>query len=250
MPTFGTIQYDDSGRGDAVLLLPGWAGSAVEFGRLRAELDDGFRVVSADLPGSGRSGPQPREYSVDFYAEDARAFLALLDKLGIGAAHLVGFSDGGEVALLMAGLAPGRALSVLAWGAAGQIVEPVNGPSYDELERLIDEPVRELLPLAAYLAEAYGAANARTMARSWAGALRAITAAGGDVSLSRAAGISCPALLIAGSEDPFCPPYLVEKLAAQIPSARFELFEYANHDLHYSSPQRFTNTVVDWLTSH
>jgi pimeloyl-ACP methyl ester carboxylesterase len=74
--------------------------------------------------------------------------------------------------------------------------------------------------------------------------------AGGDVSLSRVAGITCPTLLIAGSEDPFVPPYLVEKLAAEIPSARFELFEYANHDLHYSSPGRFTRTVVDWLTSH
>ncbi|MGC4944141.1 alpha/beta fold hydrolase [Kribbella sp. DT2] len=277
-----TIYYEDSGSGDAVLLLPGWAGSIAEFGSLLGELSDGFRVVAADLPGSGRSQPQPREYSVDFYAEDARAFLTLLDELGIGAAHLVGFSDGGEVALLMAALDPGRVLSVVTWGAAGRIVEPaagptfdqlehligepvagrsfdeperligepVAGPSADQLERLTDAPVRELLPLAAYLAEAYGADTARAMARSWARALRGIADRGGDVARAHAASIRCPALLIAGSDDVFCPPYLVKEMADAIDGARYDEFEGAGHDLHRSAAGRFGGTLSDWLSRH
>jgi valacyclovir hydrolase len=244
------MHYEDTGRGDAVLLLPGWAGSIAEFGRLRAELGDGFRVVAADLPGSGRSQPQPREYSVDFYVDDARTFLALLDDLGIGAAHLVGFSDGGEVALLMAALDPARVLSVVTWGAAGRVVEPAAGPTFDQLERLIDEPVHELLPLAAYLAEAYGVDNARAMARNWAAALQGIAARGGDVARAYAASIRCPALLIVGSDDVFCPPYLVKEMADAIDGARYDEFEGAGHDLHRSAAGRFSATLADWLGRH
>jgi valacyclovir hydrolase len=65
------IYYESHGHGDAVLLLPGWAGNIIEFDRLRHELSAGFRVIAADLPGSGRSQPQPRGYPPTFYAEDA-----------------------------------------------------------------------------------------------------------------------------------------------------------------------------------
>jgi hypothetical protein len=71
--------------------------------------------------------------------------------------------------------------------------------------------------LAAYLAEAYGADQARIMVRSWAGALSAVIDAGGDVSRSRATHITGPALLITGTYDPFCPPSLVREMADAIP---------------------------------
>jgi pimeloyl-ACP methyl ester carboxylesterase len=241
------IYYEDTGRGDPVLLLPGWGGSIVDLDRVRSELGAGFRVIAADLPGCGRSQPQPRRYPPSFYADDARAFLGLLDDLGVAAAHVVGFSDGGEVGLLMAILGRGRVLSLVAWGAAGQIVAAPG--QLEALDSLIDDPTEPLVVLAAYLAEAYGADNARVMARSWAGALRAIVDAGGDVSRSRAELISCPALLLAGSYDPFAPPKLVKELADAIPRGRF-LELGAGHDVHRSNPDWLATTVVDWLEGH
>jgi pimeloyl-ACP methyl ester carboxylesterase len=56
-PVGQQIYYEDTGRGDTVLLMPAWAGSIVELSRLRYELATGFRVVAADLQGSGRSQP-------------------------------------------------------------------------------------------------------------------------------------------------------------------------------------------------
>ena len=44
------------------MLLPGWGGSITKFNQLRRELGHGFRVIAVDLPGSGRSQPQPRQY--------------------------------------------------------------------------------------------------------------------------------------------------------------------------------------------
>ncbi|MFC5262896.1 alpha/beta fold hydrolase [Kribbella qitaiheensis] len=248
MPFLQGLYYEDHGRGDAVLLLPGWAGSITDLDRLRGELATGFRVVAADLPGCGRSQPQPRSYTADFYADDARTFLALLDHLGIGSAHLVGFSDGGETALLMAALEPARALSVVTWGAAGQVIAPADG--FGPLERLLDEPTPLLLPLAAYLAEAYGPENARAMAKSWAGALRTIVESGGDISRSQAAGISCPSLLVVGADDQHCPAPVVRELAEAIPRGRFVEVPGVGHDVHHAAPGMFLPLVLDWLEDH
>jgi valacyclovir hydrolase len=241
------LYYEDTGRGDTVLLMPGWAGSIAEFGELRRELVSGFRVVAADLPGSGRSEPQPRRYTPSYYLDDARALLGLLDALGVGAAHLAGFSDGGEEALLMAALEPGRALSVVTWGAAGQIV--ATPEALDDLAHVMDRPEGPLKTLAAYLAGAHGADGARIMTESWAQAMRELVGAGGDVSRSRAPSITCPTLMITGSGDPFCPPGLVRDMASAIPRGAY-LEADGGHDLYYSHRRWLTSAVIDWLSGH
>jgi valacyclovir hydrolase len=242
------IYYEDDGQGDAVVLMPGWGGSVIDLDRLRDTLAFGFRVIAVDLPGSGRSEPRPRRYTPTYYLDDARLLLGLLDELRVEVAHLVGFSDGGEEALLMAALRPARTLSVLTWGAAGQVAaapELLRG-----LAHLLDDPVDELKTLAAYLAEHYGVDEARIMVSSWAQALTAIIDAGGDVSRSRAARIGCPALLIAGTHDPFCPPALVREMAEAIPRGTYLEAPEAGHDVHLSHGGWLGSTVVDWLSEH
>lgn len=242
------VYYEDRGRGDAVMLLPGWGGSVIDLDRLRSELVSGFRVIAVDLPGSGRSQPQPRHYASTYYVDDARLLLGLLDELRIEMAHLVGFSDGGEEALLMAALQPARALSVLTWGAAGQV--EATPSALHGLAHLLDDPIDELKPLAAYLAEAYGVDEARIMASSWAQALSAVIDAGGDISRSAAARISCPALLITGTHDPFCPPSLVREMAEAVPRGMFLEAPGGTHDLHLSHGRWLVSTVAAWLADH
>src|SRR5215213_7721274 len=115
------INYEEAGTGVPVLLLPGWGGTIDEFALLRAALATTFRVIAADLPGSGKSGPQPRTYTPSYYQDDAPIFLALLEALDTSPAHVAGFSDGGEYALLMAALRPAAVRSVVTWGAAGSM---------------------------------------------------------------------------------------------------------------------------------
>jgi valacyclovir hydrolase len=243
------IYYESLGHGDAVLLLPGWAGSIIEFDRLRHELSAGFQVIAADLPGSGRSQPQPRDYASAFYAEDAHTFRTLLDDLDVPAAHLVGFSDGGEVALLMAALEPRRALSVVTWGAAGQVTAPAAG-QLGGIETVVDDPIEPLQDLAAYLVDAYGVDNARAMARSWGAALRAVVDAGGDISLSRAADIRCASLLLTGTGDPVCPPSLVAAMADAMPRGTFREVPGAAHDVHRSHGPWLASTIAEWIGGH
>ena len=79
--------------------------------------------------------------------------------------------------------------------------------------------------------------------------MRQIIDAGGDVSRSRASLITCPALLITGSGDPFCPPGLVRDMAGAIPRGRY-LEADGGHDLYYSHRGWLVSAITGWLSDH
>jgi valacyclovir hydrolase len=239
------IYYEEAGSGDALLLLPGWGGRFDELSVLKDRLAQSFRVIAADPPGSGRSLPQPRTYKPSYYFDDAQAFLAMLQALGVSSAHMVGFSDGGEYELLMAALKPEAVRSIAAWGAAGSLGQ--NLEMADAMATLIDSPIPPLAGFADHMKATYGEDNARTMTRSFGSSLRAIIEAGGDISRSRAAAISCPVLLITGENDFIAPPQLVSEMANLIPRGEFLLAEGATHSVHSQKPDWLIETIAGWL---
>ncbi len=92
-----------------ILLLHGSPGSKRDFGSIAPLLAARFRVVALDFPGFGKSERDVPDYSVRAHALYS---LQLMDELGVGAAHLVGFSMGGGVALNLQDLAPDRTRSI------------------------------------------------------------------------------------------------------------------------------------------
>jgi pimeloyl-ACP methyl ester carboxylesterase len=250
MPWFehpnGRIYYETEGDGPAIMVLPGWSESIDTLASLRAALAQEFRVIAADLPGSGRSEPQPRSYSATYFDEDADAVLALLDRLGVDEAHFAGFSDGGEVAVIAAIQRPAIVRSVVAWGAAGQ------APAMDLIDAfhdLIDAPVGAFEAFSSHLRQQYGEATARSMSQSVANAWRTM-AAEGDISQRRATSINCPALIIAGELDAIAPPEAVSRLARAIPAGEFIEVKGAGHAVHQSDDAGFNETVLEWLRGH
>jgi pimeloyl-ACP methyl ester carboxylesterase len=100
------IEYDVHGAGSAVLLLHGFP----DTGRLwrhqaPALAEAGYQVIVPDLRGYGRSDkPEPvSAYSIPVLAGDV---LAILTKLGVGRAHVVGHDWGAALAWALASLAP------------------------------------------------------------------------------------------------------------------------------------------------
>ena len=244
------IYYEAQGSGTPVLVLPGLFGSIEEFSGLRdALVVAGYRVIAADLPGSGRSEPQPRAYTASYYEEDTHAFAALLQHLESGPAHLMGFSDGGEISLLMAALMPGVARSVVTWGAAGVLNDP-SGQLREAIYNVVDHPIAPLEQFRDYLVSTYGEANARAMTQSMVAAMSDIIEAGGELSLSKAGNITCPVLLIAGEHDSFAPPALASELAARIRTAEVLVAEGADHNVYMDRPEWLTHAILDWVGKH
>ena len=243
------IYFEDEGSGnETVLFLPGLTDSISMHEPLRqAVTGAGYRVIAADLPGSGRSQPQPRVYTATYFQEDASALAALLSNQGIERAHLIGFSDGGEVALVMAELSPAIARSVVTWGSAGQLKDD-GGQLRAMFDSIIDNPAPPLQDFSQYLIATYGKDVARATTQN---AVRAMTeiieTRGGDLSLSRAGEIKCPVLLVAGEHDPFAPAALLTEFVARLPQGRMVEVKDAGHDVHHSHGQWLIAAVLDWL---
>lgn len=108
----------EAGRGPAVLLLHGFAGSAEDWrptGEALARL--GYRALAVDALGFGRSAkPADAPYSFEL---QAGLYVGLLDALGLDRASLVAHSMGGKYALATALLHPGRIASLALVGSDG-----------------------------------------------------------------------------------------------------------------------------------
>jgi pimeloyl-ACP methyl ester carboxylesterase len=108
------LHVEVHGDGDPVLLLHGWPDTA---GLWRAQVPEltaaGFRVITPDLRGFGRSGrPEGKEnYQL---ANSVADVAAVLDAAGASSAHLVGHDWGAAVAWLTASYLPDRVRTLTA----------------------------------------------------------------------------------------------------------------------------------------
>jgi pimeloyl-ACP methyl ester carboxylesterase len=110
------VHLAEAGPADApaVLCLHGWPQHWLIWRRLIEHLQDECRLLCPDLRGMGWSGwPADGDFRKDRLAEDA---LALLDRLGIERAHVIGHDWGAFTGLLLAVRAPERLHSLLALG--------------------------------------------------------------------------------------------------------------------------------------
>jgi len=92
--------------GPIILLIHGFGSSLHTWEAWALQLENRFRLVALDLPGFGLTGPDP---TGDYSDERSVAVLvALLDRLGIGQAAVVGSSMGGRIAWRFAAAEPAR----------------------------------------------------------------------------------------------------------------------------------------------
>lgn len=101
-----------------VILLHGSPGEGANFAKLGPILADrGYDAIAPDLPGFGGSAGALPSYSILAHAYALRIFM---DELGIDRAHLVGWSQGGGVALHLADLAPDRVATLTLMASIGE----------------------------------------------------------------------------------------------------------------------------------
>ena len=100
------IHYVSYGDGPAVLLLHGGLSNRLSwFAQLPVLVDSGRRVIMPDSRGHGDSTLGDDELSYRLLAADA---VRILDQLGIAQTDVVGWSDGGNTALLLGRYWPTR----------------------------------------------------------------------------------------------------------------------------------------------
>ena len=240
--TGAILHYEDtdpSGGQTPVILIHGMLGTArAHLGHVIDWLAaQGFRAIGLTLRGYGKSLPKPRDFPHNFYQRDCDDLLAFMDALGLPQAHLLGYSDGGEVALIAAGKAPDRAASCIAIGAIGNF-----GPELRSVFQRsypgdwITEEDKVL----------HGFSDAAKFTGAWVRAMTRMIDAGGDVSLSLASNITCPLIIMLGESDKLNPLHNGQRFVDRVKRGRLEVFP-CGHAVHDQAREQFYELTLQHL---
>jgi pimeloyl-ACP methyl ester carboxylesterase len=239
------------GSGPDVLLLHGLGGTRASLFETAAAMSGRYRVHAIDLPGFGSSSkPALGGYNARWFAE---IMLGLMDELDIRAAHLVGNSMGGRIAIEMGLRAPDRvrALGLLcpavAWIRRGlhpivRILRPELGLVPHGFRRSL---VARQLAGIFYNRDSIDPAVADVMVDEFrriyqsAGARYAFLSSARNIYLEqplgrggfypRLATLKPPALFIWGSHDRLVPPAFARHVKRWLPSAEQVTIEACGH---------------------
>lgn len=97
------IQYSDTGKGRAIVLLHGFPENMHIWDEFGANLSKSFRVIAIDLPGFGGSEPLGYVHSMELMA---RCVHSVMQQLNLRRYIVVGHSMGGYVAMAFAEFFP------------------------------------------------------------------------------------------------------------------------------------------------
>lgn len=93
------LNYIEKGTGTPLILLHGNGGSYEYFNNQIDYFAKWYRVIALDTRGHGASPRGEKPFRIRQFAEDLKDFM---NEKGIGRAHILGFSDGGNIALVFA----------------------------------------------------------------------------------------------------------------------------------------------------
>ena len=248
------------GAGEPVVFLHGFATSGHLWSDVVALMPPGRRLVVLDLLGFGRSDP-PGSLPLGLRAHAERV-LAVLDALGIASACIVGHGIGGGVAQSLAVHWPHRVSRLALVGSIGfdswpsrdvrlaRATLPITRhlpPPWllsmvrSELERGYCDPTR-----ASHSIDRYSRPFATELGRD--ALVRHIAALDANESGAlgeRLGGLTMPAAVVWGAQDPFLPVTLARRLAEAIPGAALEIVPGVRHFVPEDAPR----PVADALTA-
>jgi pimeloyl-ACP methyl ester carboxylesterase len=231
--------YEQEGSGEPLVLLHGgmatnglWAPQLPDFAAR-------FRVLAPERRGHGHTPDLPGPLSYDVMAADTIGFL---ETVVDGPAHLVGFSDGGIVALLVAmtrpdlvhklvalsahfdtsGIVPEAAVMMASWTPASDEVAMLRSP-YESVSP--DGPEHWPVVFAKFLEMASTQPT---------------------ISIEQLGTVNAPTLVLAGDDDMIALEHTAA-LSRAIPNAQLGLVPGTSHFLAMEKPALVNRLVLDFL---
>ncbi|HEX6644722.1 MAG TPA: alpha/beta fold hydrolase [Gemmatimonadales bacterium] len=252
----GAIHYEVAGSGEPVVLIHGGFGDMRMWDGQFDVLAREYRVLRYDHRGFGRSPAPDTAYS------PVRDLVALLDRLGMDDAHLVGNSLGGALAITFALLHPERtrSVTVVASGADGfrypqsdidAITEVItlvrSGRREEALEKWLANPMVAVATNQAGVKE-----KVERMVRENAGiwTMAAWPQQPLTPPASRRLGqLRDPVLVVIGDRDSRSVRMFADSTAAMIAGAERAVMTGTDHLPHMEKPEEFNRLLIEFLTS-
>lgn len=259
------LHYTEWGAPDAppIVLLHGITGHARVWDTLARALEGGFRVLALDQRGHGDSeAPADADYRIGAMAGDLAAFV---DALGLGRFALLGHSMGGRVAIVHTARHPQR-VERLVLVDIGPDINPVGLERVRQImaaapERIESEewavqsvlgtnPFSDRDELRHRVRHGLRRGPDGALAWKYSKGLRDMMREGrrDPIDLWEPLGrISCPTLLVRGTESDILSPETAKKMLQTLPDGRLVEVERAAHTVPGDRPHEFARIVRSFL---
>jgi len=240
---------DTGGSGEPIVLMHAITGTSESWAsQVDAFSKAGFRVITFDRRGWGRSAADPSTGAQPGHASDD--LHALADFLSLGRFHLVGVAGGGFVALDYAAWHPERLASLIVGASTGSVSDK---EIQDAISRIEVPGLRALPAHFREVGASYRGTNPEGTAR-W----RAIEehARQPDAptqplrspnTFAKLATITTRTLVIAADADLIAPPGLMRIWARHVKGARWATVADAGHSIAWEQPAMFNDVVLRFL---
>jgi pimeloyl-ACP methyl ester carboxylesterase len=231
------LYYEIHANGTPLILLHGGLGHSGHWENQLPVLTEHYKVITVDSRGHGRSTMTEQQISFELMASD---IVALMDYLGIERAHILGWSDGGNIGLYLAIHFPERLMKVVASGAN-------YSPSG------VRSDVGENQKFLSYIGDAIGDYQALSPdPANWDaffGNIGRMWASEPDFTLDQLGSISMPVLLLDGESDEAIYTEHTIEMAGLIPTAQLIFVPGTGHFGMWEKPVEINNAILDFLAN-
>ena len=230
--------YEEAGQGQPLLLMHGGHVDARFFDQNAGALAEHFHVFVPERRGHGHTPDPGGEFTYELMADETIAFLEIV--VG-GAAHLVGHSDGGVVAMLVALRRPELVRKLVFVSSGFNVSGMLAGPGDDDFD--MDE-------LVAFLGGPYAEVSPDGEEHFRVVAQKTIDMADGEPSLGAddLEGIVSRTLLMHGDDDLMTLDH-VGAMYEGIPNAELAIVPGASHFLLQEKPELCNAILIDFLAN-
>lgn len=253
----GSLAYSAAGVGEPLVLISGLGGLASFWQPLLPFVSTRFRTITYDHRGCGHSSGLDGSTSISAMAAD---LAALMDRLGIRAATIVGHSTGGAIAQRFALLHPDRVRALVLSATFARpcaYMQRLFAGRKEILDRLGVEAYRRhavtLLNAPYWLARNDAAVEAELQASEIGPIIDAddirhrIDAVLAHDALEELRLIQAPTKVVVASDDVVTPAYHSAEIAESIQGASLTVLPRGGHYAIRAEPDQYCNALLPFL---
>ena len=218
--------YIEKGIGEPLILLHGYGEDCSYFAHQMDDFAAHFRVIAIDTRGHGQTPRGEAPFTIRQFADD---LLVFMDEHAIEKAHLLGFSDGGNIAMIFALKYPER---------VGKLI--LNGANLNAsgVKRKIQIPIE----IGYRMAKLFAGRSPKAKKNA---EMLGLMVNDPNVKVEELSRIQNKTLVIAGDNDMIKDQH-TRLIAQSIPGAELCILQ-GNHFIANKNPQSFNEAVLRFL---
>jgi len=221
------LYYEVYGKGDPLLLIHGNNSSMASFDKQIDVLSKKYMVIGLDSRGQGMSTSDDKKLTYELMADDVNVFL---DKMNLKNVNILGWSDGGNTAVILGMEHPEK---VKKMAIMGTVLYNNETSVFPEINKILNEQVKEM--------KKNGVSENDMNYR-----LKILLLTEPNINPDSLQKIKAPTLVMAGEHD-VIPEKHTKLIADKIPNSKMLIFKGGDHEAPAKIPEKFNKAVLDFF---